>query len=130
VATLGPASDTATTGQVMADTGVTGFRTNTSLLSLSQLDSWLERLVALLPTAPISRPMVLDLQGSQGRPGNFPARTMVKGKRVTLTRVPTRAEVCHLYDLLPTGYAGMVLSDQTAIGDAPPASCRAVAMYR
>lgn len=32
---------------------------------------------------------------------------------------PTRSEVCHLHDLLARGYAGLVLSDETAIGDDP-----------
>lgn len=32
---------------------------------------------------------------------------------------PTRSEVCHLYDLLQRGYAGIVLSDETAVGVDP-----------
>jgi pyruvate kinase len=32
---------------------------------------------------------------------------------------PTRSEVCHLYDLLARGYAGVVLSAETALGDDP-----------
>jgi pyruvate kinase len=32
---------------------------------------------------------------------------------------PTRSEVCHLYDLARRGYAGFVLSDETAIGADP-----------
>ena len=32
---------------------------------------------------------------------------------------PTRSEVCHLHDLLARGYAGIVLSDETAIGRDP-----------
>jgi pyruvate kinase len=32
---------------------------------------------------------------------------------------PTRSEVCHLHDLLQRGYAGIVLSDETAIGRDP-----------
>jgi pyruvate kinase len=32
---------------------------------------------------------------------------------------PTRSEVCHLYDLYQRGYAGVVLSDETAIGRSP-----------
>lgn len=32
---------------------------------------------------------------------------------------PTRSEVCHLYDLVSRGYAGIVLSDETAIGRNP-----------
>ena len=40
---------------------------------------------------------------------------------------PTRSEVCHLYDLLARGYAGFVLSDETALGTDP---VRAVATAR
>jgi pyruvate kinase len=32
---------------------------------------------------------------------------------------PTRSEVCHLHDLLARGFAGIVLSDETAIGRSP-----------
>jgi pyruvate kinase len=38
---------------------------------------------------------------------------------------PTRSEVCHLHDLLARGYAGIVLSDETAIGRDPVAAVRA-----
>jgi pyruvate kinase len=36
----------------------------------------------------------------------------------------TRTEVCHLYDLMTRGYAGIVLSDETAIGHDPPNAVR------
>ncbi len=38
-----------------------------------------------------------------------------------LTRhpAPTRSEVCHVFDLLARGYAGIVLSDETAVGADP-----------
>ncbi len=32
---------------------------------------------------------------------------------------PTRSEVCHVFDLLGRGYAGIVLSDETAVGADP-----------
>jgi pyruvate kinase len=38
--------------------------------------------------------------------------------------VPTRSEVCHLHDLVVRGYAGIVLSDETAIGAAPESATR------
>lgn len=38
---------------------------------------------------------------------------------------PTRTEVCHLFDLLERGYAGIVLSDETAVGCAPVEATRA-----
>jgi pyruvate kinase len=37
---------------------------------------------------------------------------------------PTRSEICHLYDLLQRGYAGIVLSDETAIGRNPLGAAR------
>ncbi len=43
---------------------------------------------------------------------------------------PTRSELCHLYDALKAGYAGIVLSDETAVGKHPAAACRAAAMFQ
>ncbi|MBN1607913.1 MAG: hypothetical protein JW940_14845 [Polyangiaceae bacterium] len=40
---------------------------------------------------------------------------------------PTRSEVCHLFDLLARGYAGIVLSDETAIGTDPVRATRIAA---
>lgn len=40
---------------------------------------------------------------------------------------PTRSEVCHLFDLVARGYAGIVLSDETAIGADPVRAVRATA---
>jgi pyruvate kinase len=37
---------------------------------------------------------------------------------------PTRSEVCHLFDLVSRGYAGFVLSDETAIGVDPIGAVR------
>jgi pyruvate kinase len=42
---------------------------------------------------------------------------------------PTRAEVCALYSALREGYRGVVLSDETAVGSYPLASCRAAASF-
>jgi pyruvate kinase len=42
----------------------------------------------------------------------------------------TRAELCGLYDALREGFSGVVLSDETAIGDFPVESCRAAAIFR
>jgi pyruvate kinase len=44
--------------------------------------------------------------------------------------LPTRAEVCALYAALQQGYSGLVLSDETAVGCQPAASCRYAAMFR
>lgn len=40
-------------------------------------------------------------------------------EHLTLHAEPTRTEVCHLFDLASRGYAGFVLSDETAIGRDP-----------
>jgi pyruvate kinase len=40
---------------------------------------------------------------------------------------PTRSEVCHLHDLLARGYAGCVLSDETAVGRDPVHATRVAA---
>jgi pyruvate kinase len=44
--------------------------------------------------------------------------------------VPTRSEVCYLYDALTQGYQGFVLSDEAAIGRYPVESCQAAAMFQ
>jgi pyruvate kinase len=40
---------------------------------------------------------------------------------------PTRSEVCHVFDLISRGYAGIVLSDETAIGTDPIQAVRVAA---
>ena len=55
-------------------------------------------------------------------PRSLPAPVLMAGQVLEhMTRHPhaTRSEVCHLHDLWCRGYAGIVLSDETAIGDAP-----------
>jgi pyruvate kinase len=43
---------------------------------------------------------------------------------------PTRSEVCYLYETLQRGYAGVVLSDETAMGRYPLACCEVAAMFK
>jgi pyruvate kinase len=43
---------------------------------------------------------------------------------------PTRSEVCYLHDALQSGYRGVVLSDEAAIGRYPIESCRIAALFR
>ncbi|HYK89979.1 MAG TPA: pyruvate kinase [Acidobacteriota bacterium] len=45
-------------------------------------------------------------------------------EHLTAHSVPTRSEVCHLFDLVERGYAGFVLSDETAIGEDPIGAVR------
>jgi pyruvate kinase len=43
---------------------------------------------------------------------------------------PTRAEIVQLHDLLADGFAGVVLSDETAVGRYPVEAVRAAALFR
>jgi pyruvate kinase len=56
------------------------------------------------------------------RPGGLRVPVLMAGQvleHLTSHPGPTRSEVCHLYDLVQRGYAGIVLSDETAIGVDP-----------
>lgn len=56
--------------------------------------------------------------------------TLIAGQvleHLTAHPAPTRSEVCHLFDLCARGYAGIVLSDETAIGRDPVAAVRTAA---
>jgi len=44
--------------------------------------------------------------------------------------VPTRSEICYIYEALIKGYRGIVLSDETAIGHYPIESCQVAALFR
>ncbi|MGB8643842.1 MAG: pyruvate kinase, partial [Anaerolineae bacterium] len=70
--------------QELLAAGVTAFRLNTSHLSLSQLEQWLEKLTAFFTRRDIDIPVVLDLQGSKWRLGDFPSMTLTEGQRVEL----------------------------------------------
>jgi pyruvate kinase len=55
-------------------------------------------------------------------PADLPCPVLMAGQvleHLTRHAEPTRSEVCHLYDLVARGYAGIVLSDETAIGVHP-----------
>jgi pyruvate kinase len=55
-------------------------------------------------------------------PVELPCPVLMAGQvleHLTRHAEPTRSEVCHLHDLVARGYAGIVLSDETAIGDHP-----------
>jgi pyruvate kinase len=56
-------------------------------------------------------------------PRRFQVPVLMAGQvleHLTRHQEPTRSEVCHLFDLVARGFAGIVLSDETAIGDDPP----------
>jgi pyruvate kinase len=51
-------------------------------------------------------------------------------EHMTEHETPTRSEVCYLYDALESGYHGVVLSDETAIGRFPQAAVRTAGMFK
>jgi pyruvate kinase len=56
------------------------------------------------------------------RPADHPRPVYVAGQvleHLTEHPAPTRSEACHLFDLVFRGYAGVVLSDETAVGRDP-----------
>ena len=68
-----------------------------------------------------------------GRVSEINCPVMMAGQvleHMTASASPTRAEVCALHDALVLGYAGFVLSDETAIGRNPQVACQAAAMFR
>jgi pyruvate kinase len=55
-------------------------------------------------------------------PAELPCPVLMAGQvleHLTEHAEPTRSEICHLHDLWQRGYAGIVLSDETAIGRDP-----------
>jgi len=55
-------------------------------------------------------------------PRSEPCPVLMAGQvleHLTRHESPTRSEVCHIFDLVSRGYAGFVLSDETAIGSNP-----------
>ena len=89
IATLGPASHAPAIWQAMLHAGATAFRLNTSHLTLPQLDQWLADL------STVNAPIVLDLQGSKWRLGEFTAFTLENGQTIqlTLAHSATRSDV-------------------------------------
>jgi pyruvate kinase len=84
VTTLGPSTAEAKLWQDLVDAGAHAFRLNTSHLSLSTLDIWLEKLERFNSQRAKAIPIVLDLQGSKWRLGRFHAFTLSKNQRITL----------------------------------------------
>jgi pyruvate kinase len=50
-------------------------------------------------------------------------------EHMTSHPTPTRSELCYLYDALCNGYTGIVLSDETAIGDDPLLCCQFATLF-
>ncbi|MCA1955056.1 MAG: hypothetical protein LDL12_07910 [Anaerolinea sp.] len=69
---------------------------------------------------------------AQLQAGQFSVPVWMAGQvleHMTHCAQPTRAEVCQLYDVLAQGYAGVVLSDETALGHFAEEACRVAALF-
>ena len=101
VVTLGPASSGEDIWRGLLQAGASAFRLNTSHLSLDELAAWLERLTVFLE--PLSTPpaLVLDLQGSKWRLGEFRAGRLEAGQALDLVFAASAAEP----DVLPVPHS-------------------------
>ncbi len=118
VATLGPSSNAPDIWQGMLEAGATAFRLNTSHLSLAQLQGWRDRLTPFLSRLNPIPPLVLDLQGSKWRLGDFPTRTLEPGEPIELVYAPTtdRANAlpvphADFFQAAPLSSAEIILND-------------------
>ena len=96
IATLGPASDVEAVWTSMLAAGVTAFRLNTSHLELGQLWAWLERLTPFLSARQPRPALVLDLQGSKWRLGQFAPLELAEGQTIELVLAPSTEQPNHL----------------------------------
>jgi pyruvate kinase len=113
VATLGPSSDAEEMWSAMLLSGVTAFRLNTSHLTLEQLDSWLARLSQFQARLDQSPPIVLDLQGSKWRLGQFAPFDLVPGQFVQIRRAASSAES----GVLPAPHPDLFLAAPLSSGE-------------
>lgn len=88
-ATLGPSSADEAIWREMLAMGVTAFRLNTSHLTLAQLHAWLERTGKFFNSLEAKCPLVLDLQGSKWRLGQFTPFELSAGERIELVCSPS-----------------------------------------
>ncbi len=96
IATLGPPSEVEAVWSSMLSAGVTAFRLNTSHLDLGQLWAWLDRLTSFLNARQPRPALVLDLQGSKWRLGQFAPLEVVKGQTIELMLATSTDQPNHL----------------------------------
>ncbi|RPI33162.1 MAG: hypothetical protein EHM70_06830 [Chloroflexota bacterium] len=119
IATLGPSSSEAHLWAEMLSNGVTAFRLNTSHLTPGQLQGWLDRLELFLASNDPRPALVLDLQGSKWRLGQFTSFELAAGQSVELVcTLSTRAA-----NVLPVPHpdfftAAPLSSDEIVLDDA------------
>jgi pyruvate kinase len=89
IATLGPGSNNSSIWQSMLSAGATAFRLNTSHLTISQLNIWLDSYRVFISGQKTKPPMVLDLQGSKWRLGRFSPYELMEGQIIDLVEAET-----------------------------------------
>ena len=113
IATLGPSSADEVIWQRMISAGVTGFRLNTSHLSVDQVDLWIKKLLAFQDAIGVQFQLVLDLQGSKWRLGAFSPYELKDGQEINLvfaTKTKSQEE-------LPVPHLDFFLSAGNVTGD-------------
>ncbi len=100
IATLGPKSSSRFMWESLLQAGATAFRLNTSHLSAEQMVQWLESLRPFIGSQAFRPRIVLDLQGSKWRLGDFPEFSPGHGRVIELihaasTDLPATLPVPH-----------------------------------
>jgi pyruvate kinase len=119
IATLGPSSNTAVTWNGMLSAGATAFRLNTSHLTISQLNFWLDAYQAFIATLKTRPPLVLDLQGSKWRLGHFRTYELMEGQMIDLVDADSTNQAYTLPVPHPDFFAAAATSsDEIVLNDA------------
>ena len=113
IATLGPSSATEVIWREMLSIGVTGFRLNVSHLSVDQVYLWVEKLFAFYKSTGFHYPLVLDLQGSKWRLGQFSPCELAEGQEIHLVHAATT----QLEQELPVPHLDFFSAASSATGD-------------
>jgi pyruvate kinase len=119
IATLGPSSNSEAMWKSMISAGVTAFRLNTSHLSLQQLHQWLDRITPFLNSSDPKIPLILDLQGSKWRLGDFTPFELEPGQRLEIVHASSTDQ----RNTLPVPHADFfqaapLSSEELALNDA------------
>jgi pyruvate kinase len=121
-ATLGPGSHLENVWEALVSAGATGFRLNTSHLTLKELKAWIARVGAFIGSDRPDLSLVLDLQGGKWRLGEFHPFRLEPGRFVTLkyarcTGMPDVLPVPHQDFFRAAAASGreIVLNDAKAI---------------
>jgi pyruvate kinase len=118
IATLGPSSADAIIWREMLNAGVTGFRLNISHLTEDQVNGWIESILGFYNSTGLRIPLVLDLQGSKWRLGQFKSRVLEEDQVIHMvhaasTQQPYQLPVPHVdfFQSMPSANGEIYLND-------------------